>query len=84
MAAGDNLPVTVRLEPELVEKLDALAEATARSRSFLLSEAIAQYVAVNEWQVQKIKEAVAAADRGEFASDQEVQRVFKKLKRRAG
>ena len=41
--------VTVRLEPELRERLDRLAKAQRRSRSFVATEAIREYVKVNEW-----------------------------------
>ena len=36
--------MTVRLTPELSEKLEALARDTKRSKSYLASEAIASYV----------------------------------------
>lgn len=54
--------VTVRLNPELKAKLDALAESTRRSKSWLAAEAIAQYVEQETWQIQRIEEALALAD----------------------
>ena len=50
--------ITVRLTPELSEKLDALARDAKRSKSYLASEAIAAYVEINAWQVARIKEAL--------------------------
>ena len=38
--------VTVRLKPELRERLDRLAKAQRRSRSFVATEAIREYVKV--------------------------------------
>ena len=76
-------PLSVRLDPALLQKLDKLADATQRSRSFLITDAITEYLAANDWQVAKIKEAIEAADRGEFASDEEVEAVFKKIRRHA-
>jgi len=81
---ADSKVLTLRLEPKLTEQLDKLAEATQRSRSFLIAEAVRDYIALNEWQVEEIKKAVAAADRGEFASDEEVKKTFRKRARRAG
>ena len=75
--------LTLRLDPQLARRLDKLAEATERSRSYLIAEAVQEYVKLNEWQIKEIKKAVAEADRGEFASDEEVQRVVRKWKRRA-
>jgi toxin ParE1/3/4 len=45
--------------------LERLAKNTGRSRSFLAAEAIAEYLAINEWQVAGIKRAMASLDRGE-------------------
>lgn len=70
--------MTIRLEPDLKERLEGLADATRRSKSFLAAEAIRDYVALNEWQVAEIQEAVAEADRGEFASEETVEAVFRK------
>lgn len=70
--------MTIRLEPELKERLDQLAEATRRSRSFLAAEAIRDFIELNEWQIREIKDAVKEADRGDFASDKAVKRTFKK------
>ena len=51
--------MTVRLTPELSEKLEALARDTKRSKSYLASEAIEGYVNLNAWQVAHIKAALA-------------------------
>ena len=61
--------MTIRLEPALKQRLDHLAEATQRSKSFLAAQAIREFVDLNEWQVQEIRSAIAEADRGDFASD---------------
>ncbi len=76
--------VTIRLESELKQRLESLAEAMQRSKSFLASQAIREFVDLNEWQVQETEQAIAEADRGEFASDQDVAAVFGKWGVRAG
>ena len=76
--------VTIRLESELKQRLERLAEAMQRSKSFLAAQAIRDFVDLNEWQVQEIEQAVVEADRGEFASDQDVAAVFGKWGVRAG
>jgi RHH-type rel operon transcriptional repressor/antitoxin RelB len=75
--------VTLRMDAGLRERLDKLAAATRRSRSFLAAEAIREYVESNAWQIAAIQKGLAEAERGEFASDAEVQRVAKKWARRA-
>ena len=70
--------VSAKLEPSVAEKLDLLAKATARSRSFLVAEAIETYVKDQVWQIQAIQEGIKEADRGNFATDKEVKKAFKK------
>ena len=76
--------LTLRLDPQLKRKLDRLSSAMSRSRSFVAAEAIREYVALNDWQISEIKKGMAEADRGEFASDEDVERtVHKWTSRRA-
>ncbi|HLY47483.1 MAG TPA: CopG family ribbon-helix-helix protein [Stellaceae bacterium] len=56
--------MTVRLTPELSEKLEALARDTKRSKSYLASEAIESYVTRNAWQVAHIRAALAEDEEG--------------------
>ncbi len=76
--------MTIRLAPDLKNRLEQLAEATQRSKSFLAAEAIRDFVDLNEWQVGEIREAVAEADREDFASAERVDDVFGKWGVRAG
>ena len=70
--------VSARLDPETAKKLELLVKATARSRSFLVAEAIETYVEDQAWQIGAIKEGIREADRGEFATDMDVRKTFKK------
>ena len=56
--------MTVRLTPEVREKLDALARDTKRSKSYIASEAIETYVNRNAWQIAHIKAALAEDEAG--------------------
>lgn len=56
---------TVRVDDRTKKRLEKLAKNTGRSRSFLAAKAIAEYLDVNEWQVARTRQALAAADRGE-------------------
>ena len=70
--------MTIRLESALKQRLAHLAEATQRSKSFLAAQAIREFVDLNEWQVQEIRNALAEADNEEFASDDLVREVLGK------
>jgi len=70
--------MTIRLEDELKAKLEKLAEITHRSKSFLAAEALRDFIESNEWQLAEIRQALAEADKGEFASDKAVRETFRK------
>lgn len=72
---------TVRLDDPMLDALDRLARRTERSRSALVTRAIEDYVALNEWQIGKIEEGIAAAERGDFSSDGEMKRLRSKYAR---
>lgn len=76
--------MTLRLDPKLTKQLNKLADATQRSRSFLVAEAVREYIALNEWQIEETEKALVEADLGEFASEKDVQQTIKRWKRRAG
>ncbi len=68
--------ISTRLDPEVAKKLDLLAKATARSKSFLVAEAVEAYLENQAWQIEAIQEGIREADRGHFATDEEVKRTF--------
>jgi RHH-type transcriptional regulator, rel operon repressor / antitoxin RelB len=70
--------LTLRLDPQLKKKLDRLSSAMNRSRSFIAAEAVREYVALNDWQIAEIKKGMAEADRGEFASEADVETAIRK------
>ena len=70
--------LTIRLDSDLKQKLEHLAAAMQRSKSYLAAKAIQDFVELNEWQVQEIKEAIAEANKGDFASDELVAETFAK------
>lgn len=79
---ADSSILTLRLETTLKRRLDRLSKAMSRSRSFVAAEAIREYVALNDWQIEETRKAVAEADRGDFASANEVDRTMSKWIRR--
>ncbi len=70
--------MTVRIDDDIKDRLEVLAGATKRSKSFLAAEAIRAYVDTNEWQIAEIQAAIKEADAGDFASDQEVADLAKR------
>ncbi len=70
--------MTIRLEPELKCRLDKLSIATHRSKSFLAAAAVREFIEINEWQIEEMKQAIKEADDGDFAQDQELSTVLNK------
>jgi RHH-type transcriptional regulator, rel operon repressor / antitoxin RelB len=64
--------VTIRLNKNTKTKLEQLAKSTNRSRNFLASEAIDEYVAVNEWQIAGIKKGLRDLATGKSVSHDKV------------
>ena len=55
--------LTVRIDDETKQKLERLADSTARSKSYLVASAIREYIDVNEWQIREIRQTIEEADR---------------------
>ena len=79
----ESTVLTLRLDSKLKKQLDKLSKATSRTRSFLAAEAIREYVQLNEWQIEEVRKGIVEADRGDFASDNEVEKVLRKWTSRA-
>ena len=73
--------ITFRTDSLTKKALDELAAALDRDRSSVLNEALRSYLEAYRVDVEEIKKAVKEADAGEFASPDEVQSVFSKLKK---
>ena len=55
--------LTVRVKPDTRSRIENLARTTHRSKSYVIEEALEQYLDVNEWQVKGIQDALNEADR---------------------
>jgi RHH-type rel operon transcriptional repressor/antitoxin RelB len=58
--------LTIEVSETDRERLEALAHTTGRSESLLASEAISEYLALQEWQIAGTKAAIDAVDRDEW------------------
>lgn len=61
------------------KRLEKMARDTSRSTSYLVRQAIRNYLDQNEWQIAEIKKGIEEADRGEFASEAEVKAFFARI-----
>jgi RHH-type transcriptional regulator, rel operon repressor / antitoxin RelB len=79
MSAGDTTVVTARIDAVLRARLEALARSTRRSKSYLAAEAIAAYVALNEWQIGEIQAGIEELDKGDVLSEEQAERRYRRL-----
>jgi len=69
--------VSVRVKPEIAQRLELLAKATKRSKSYLAAEALEEYLDIHEWQVKAIQEGIEEISRGETESIEDVRKYWK-------
>jgi RHH-type transcriptional regulator, rel operon repressor / antitoxin RelB len=65
-------PVSFRIKKQIKNDLSLLAESTGRSQTFLVEEALQEYIDLNMWQINAIKEGIKAAENDELYSTEEV------------
>jgi len=74
--------ITFRTDVERRDALDALASNQQRNRSFLINEALDNYLEVQRWQFEHIKQGLAELDRGEFVRHDEVKKQIANMRNR--
>ncbi len=67
--------VTIDLEDDAGRALDRLAQQTNRSVDALVNQAVRDLLNLQEWQWRKIEAGIAAAERAEFATEEELDRI---------
>lgn len=70
---------TVRAEADIVHQLDHMADSLDRSRNYLVNQAIKEYLASHAWQIEKVTQGIAAADRGELVEHDDMMRELEEL-----
>jgi predicted transcriptional regulator len=68
--------ISVRIENEKLNRLDELAMNMEKDRSNLINEALDMYLDHADWEREHIMKALEQADRGEFATEEEVAAAF--------
>lgn len=77
----NTLVMTVRISQDMQERLDRIAETTKRSRNFHAAEAITEYIELNEWQIERVKEGLRDADAGRVIPHAKVKEWVRSLKK---
>lgn len=56
--------VSLRLQPGMKQRIETLAKATNRTKSYIIEEAISSYLKLNEWQTQSILAGLKEVEAG--------------------
>jgi len=75
--------LSIRIDAETKQRLDALAERSNRSKSFLAAEAITRYVEAEEWQLSQIEAGIDDIKRGDTVSHDKVSKWLKSWGKRS-
>jgi|AP82_1055514.scaffolds.fasta_scaffold129656_2 predicted transcriptional regulator len=72
--ASETGRMSVSLDPDKQKKLDTIAKDMDRSRNWIVSQAIDQYLELYDWQAEQIKNRLNEAESGraKFYSSKEI------------
>jgi predicted transcriptional regulator len=59
-------PVSIRLDTDLSDQVTSIAAALDRPKSWVIEQAVRDFVAVQEWQLAAIDEGIKEADAGKL------------------
>jgi predicted transcriptional regulator len=78
MAAVEIKSISFRTPSSKVEKIDNLAGAQHRDRSYILNEAIDQYLDLQNYHANLVEQGLRDSEAGKIASHEEVSRRLAK------
>jgi predicted transcriptional regulator len=70
---------TIAIEDKLLERFHLLARETHRPEAEIINEALSSYLDRDALYVEVLRQRLDAADRGEFAGDQQVDHFYTTL-----
>lgn len=75
----DSKLISIGIPDDVIAQYDAVARATGRARNTLMVEALRAAIATESWFVAAVERGLAAADRGEFVPDEEIETLWDEL-----
>lgn len=67
---------TVRIEDDVLGRVDDLAKELNRSRNWIINQALTRFIEYDDWFVREVKNGLKEVERGEIATDAEVKERF--------
>jgi len=75
--------LTIRIDPGMKAELDAIAAARDRDRSYLVKEALREYLEVQKWHIEHLQQGLREADAGKYVSEAKMKKTIARLTRRS-
>ena len=69
---------TVRIDDNTLNRVDDLAHALSRSRSWVINQAIGRFLEYEEWFVKEVENGLKEVEQGDIATHEEVVAKFRK------
>ncbi|MBV9267168.1 MAG: ribbon-helix-helix protein, CopG family [Acidobacteriaceae bacterium] len=70
--------ISFRTEETKRDELDRLAEALDRDRSWIINQALDNYLDLQQWQIEEIRKGMAATDAGHTVSTAQLREMLEK------
>ncbi|MGE4505159.1 MAG: CopG family ribbon-helix-helix protein [Desulfovibrionaceae bacterium] len=70
---------SVRFSKSILEQLDGIAKQQDRSRSWVIKEAVRQYLDYEAWFAERVREGVEAVERGDVVSHADAKERIRSL-----
>jgi RHH-type transcriptional regulator, rel operon repressor / antitoxin RelB len=77
MATPSTL-ISVRVPTDVAHRLESLAKAVDRSKSYIAAEAIEEYLELHEWQVQVIQAGLNEVKKGAVVDFEEIKKHWER------
>ncbi len=74
-----TVPLSLRIDSEIRERIEVEAEKMDRPSSYVVVEAIKQYLNKKDYKREALKTAIERADKGEFISQELMREWFASL-----
>lgn len=74
--------VSFRADSKKIEALDALASVQDRDRSYLLNQAVDNYLDLQQYHLELIENGIREADAGDLVDHSEVKKMISRLRQK--
>jgi predicted transcriptional regulator len=68
--------ISFQIDSDKVNALDALSKVMNQDRAYLLNEAVAAYLDLQQWQLERIKASIKQADEGLLIDHREIKKLI--------